>query len=281
VKPNFGVNDLDGEVVFDRFIGIDKDLNQLQTLFSAIAPKWSSKLRIWRGPKDQRAIDIARNGSLTAAVLQAATERGPLYRELVQQFGRQQFERAFGSVELRGADPGLIVVLSIDRTVVSPLGAKKDLGNHISFQVRRPLVEGRPANAWLREAFQTVCAEMSPAWGWAGHLDEYWAKAMTELPRVEVIGRDFGRFLPGLFWSNFFGRRYRDLVGASRLRTAPAERVIDLDDGVLIELSSDPLNWNTADYAIREQKVREHLGQELFFRRTAPDSATVVPDWES
>jgi hypothetical protein len=102
---------------------------------------------------------------------------------------------------------------------------------------------------------------------------------MSDSPRVEAIGRDFGRHLPGLFWLNFFGRRYRDLVGADRLRSAPAERTTDLDDGILIQLGSDPLDWDTPDYAIREHRVREHLGQELFFSRAEPDRATVVPDW--
>jgi hypothetical protein len=163
--------------------------------------------------------------------------------------------------------------------VVSPLGVKKDLGNRISLQVRRPMVEGRPANVWVREAFERICAVLSPAWGWSGQVGEYWAKAMSDSPRVEAIGRDFGRHLPGLFWLNFFGRRYKDLIGVDRLRSAPAERTIDLDDGFLIQLSSDPLDWKTADYSIREQRVRDHLGQELFFNRTEPDRATVVPDW--
>jgi hypothetical protein len=86
VRPNFGLSDLDAEVIFDRFIGIDEDLSHLQELFEVIAPKWSSSLRIWRGPKDQRAVEIARQGSLAAALMAAATERGTVYRELVEQF---------------------------------------------------------------------------------------------------------------------------------------------------------------------------------------------------
>jgi hypothetical protein len=53
-----------------------------------------------------------------------------------------------------------------------------------------------------------------------------------------------------------------------------------LDDGVLVSLGVDPLTWNTPEYASKEQKVRDHLGPELFFSRAEPDRLTVVPDWD-
>jgi hypothetical protein len=47
---------------------------------------------------------------------------------------------------------------------------------------------------------------------------------MSEGPRIEAVGCDFGRFLPGLFWLNFFGRPYRGLIGDAHLRSTPAGR---------------------------------------------------------
>jgi hypothetical protein len=164
--------------------------------------------------------------------------------------------------------------------VVSPLGAKQQLGNRIALQVRRPKVGRSSGDTWLREAFEFLCATLSPAWGWAGHAREYWAKVMSDPPRLEAVGRDFGRFLPGVFWINFFGRRYRELIGDDRLRSAPAERVTIIDDGVLIVIAGDPAAWDAPEYAISEQRVRGHLGTELFFSKADPERLTVAPDWD-
>ena len=83
-------------------------------------------------------------------MLAAAGERGPTYRALVKRYGAGD-ERLFGSVELRGAGPELIVVISVDERVVSRLGEKAALGNHIAFQVRRSKVADRPRGRVDRE----------------------------------------------------------------------------------------------------------------------------------
>ena len=271
---------IDAEIVLDYSLTTGSGLDGLQEVLLAAAPLWCSGLRVWRSRRDQRAIDAQQPGALTKAVLAAATERGPTYRALVERYGRPPFERCSGSAELRGAEPGLTVVVSIDEWITSPLGSTKALGNRIALQVRRPKVEGNIGHAWLRETFETLCARLSPAWGHAGHPAEYWEKAMSVEPRIEAVGRDFGRFLPGLFWLNFFGRRYRRLIGDDRLRSTPAERVAVIGEGTLIALGSDPRAWNTPDYACAEKQVRDHLGPQLFFSKTEPDRQTVAPSWD-
>jgi hypothetical protein len=102
---------------------------------------------------------------------------------------------------------------------------------------------------------------------------------MSDVPHIEAIGRDFGRFLPDLFWLNFFGKRLRDLLGEERLRSTPASRVAAVDDGVLVELAADPTTWDTPEYAISEQRVRDHLGSALFFSKAEQDRLTAMPNW--
>jgi hypothetical protein len=281
MKPRFADKDLDCEIVFDRYIGVGDALDVLQDVLVTLAPRWVSQLRIWRGPRDQRPIDITQRGALGTAVMAAVSERGPTYQSLVDRHGVPPFERLAGSAELRGSGPELVVVVSADTMVVSPLGVKQQLGNRIAVQVRRPRVDGSPGAAWLEEAFEMLCARLSPAWGWAGHAREYWAKVMTDAPRVEAVGRDFGRFLPGVFWLNFFGRRYRELIGIDRLQSAPAESVAVIDDGVLIAIATDPGAWDTPEYAVSEQQVQDRLGTELFFSKAEPGRLTVAPDWNS
>ena len=278
MKPTFRDADLDAEVVFDRYLGAADDLKLVQELLREAAPRWCAQLRVWRSPRDQRPVDVAEPGSLRTAVLAAAAERGPTYRALVEQYGPGD-ERLVGSVELRGVGAELIVIISVDERVVSRLGDKAAFGNDLAIQVRRPKVAGRSGAVWIGEVFATFCGCLSPVWGQAGHPDEYWAKVMSERPSIAAVGRDFGRFLPGVFWLNFFGRRYRELFGDDRLRSTPASRVDVVDDGILVGLGLEPSRWDTPEYAGAEQRVRDHLGPGAFFSKAEPDRPTVAPDW--
>jgi hypothetical protein len=271
---------IDAEIVLDYSLTTGSGLDGLQEVLLAAAPLWCSRLRVWKSRRHQVEIDAQQPGALAKAVRAAASERGPTYRALVERYGRPPFERCSGSAELRGAGPELTVVVSIDEWITSPLGRTKSLGNRIALQVRRPKVEGCAGHAWLRETFETLCARLSPAWGHAGHPAEYWDKVMSHEPRIEAVGRDFGRFLPGLFWLNFFGRRYRQFIGDERLRSTPAERVAVVKEGVLVALGSDPRQWNTPDYARAEKQMRDHLGPQLFFSKTEPDRPTVAVSWD-
>lgn len=160
MRPQWRETDLDGEVVFDRYLGAAEDLDVFQELLATAAPRWCSRLRTWRGPRDQRPIDAARSGALRAA-LAAAGERGPTYRALVERYGAGD-ERLAGSVELRGRGPELVVVVLVDERPVSRLGRATFLGNRIALQVRRSRVEGRGGAVWLHEVFRVLCAGLSP-----------------------------------------------------------------------------------------------------------------------
>ena len=148
-----------------------------------------------------------------------------------------------------------------------------------TLQVRRATVERRPGKDWLSAAFTSLAAELSPAWGYAAHLAEYWAKVRCDPPRIEAVGRDFGRSLPGLFWRNHFGRRLTELVGLERLASLPAGQSTPAGDGVLVSLGTDPLAWDTPEHAILEQRVRDHLGPDLFYTKAEPTRPTIIPDF--
>jgi len=266
MRPEYGQADLDAEIVFDRFIG-NADLDILQRELVRLAPKWATRLRIWRGPRDQRPIDLADPTALGRAVLTAAAERGATYERLVAEHGRGPAERLTGSAELRGAGPELVVVVSVDDIVLSTLGTRRLLGNGVELQVRRATVAGLPGAEWLAEAFETLCARLVPAWGYAGHATEYWAKVMSESPRVEAIGRDFGQHLPGVFWLNYFGPAYTERIGPARFAALPTASTTAVGDGHLVRLAADPRTWTTPDYAIDEQQVRDVLGRHHFFEK--------------
>jgi hypothetical protein len=52
-----------------------------------------------------------------------------------------------------------------------------------------------------------------------------------------------------------------------------------LDDGVLIALGSDPRDWDTPDCGRVEQRIRDHLGPQLFFSKAQPERTKVAPFW--
>lgn len=274
MRPLSGEHYLNAEFVFDRFLGGD-ELDRIQAVLLTLAPRWCRALRVWKGPKDQVPIDVSDPGALTSSVLAAAGERGDTYRSLVEQHGRPPLDRFFGSVELRGTGPELTVLISVDQMVVSPLGSARKLGNELVIQVRRPKVEGRPGQEWMRAAFDAFCAGLSPAWASAQHPDEYWAKVMSDEPPIRAIGRDFGRSLPGVFWLNYFGRALTDVVGEERLQSAPNSSSID--GGFVISVGDDPRGWDEPATAALEQAVRDHLGTELFFSKAQPDRTGIIP----
>ena len=273
--------DLDAEIVFDRWIDPGDELDLLQSVLAIHAPAWCTKLRVWRSPRDQRPVDISRLGALKELVLAACYERGPAYRALVAQYGRPEFERPFGQAELRGSHRDLSVVVSADQTVLSPLGGTSSLGNRVTVQLRGAAARKPSGSEWTAKLFADLCEQLSPAWGHVGAVAEYWAKVMSVSPRIEAVGRDFGRHLPGLFWLNFFGQRLCEHVGKRRFLEARSHLVSEVDSGVLIGLSADPGRWDTSGYQAEEARVRQHLGADLFFDRQRPSEHIAVPAWTS
>ncbi|HEY1543064.1 MAG TPA: hypothetical protein VGG01_11695 [Xanthobacteraceae bacterium] len=274
-------SDLDAEIVFDRWIEPGDELDVLQSLLATHAPAWCTKLRIWRGPRDQRPVDISRPGALKEVVLAACYERGPTYRALVEQYGKPEFERPSGSAELRGSHRDLTVVISVDQMVLSPLGKAWCLGNKVAVQLRGATARKPSGNEWTAKFFTDLCDQLSPAWGHVGAVAEYWAKVMSVSPRIEAIGRDFGRYLPGLFWLNFFGRRLCEHVGKGRFLETRSHLVREVDSGVLIGLSAAPGRWDAPEYRTEEARVRQHLGADLFFDRKRPSRHVAVPTWNA
>lgn len=273
---------IDAGLYFHRYIGgAGAELDGLAELLLRHAPSWSKKLRLYREPRDQRPIDLRERGSLASAVVRAAAERGETYARLAAAHpGRE--DRGQGSAELRGANAELIIVVSVDRLVFSRIGGHGFLGNHISIQVRSGRVASRPANQWLHEFFEDACSRLSPAWAAAQASSEYSAKNMIDTAQLtRAIGRDFARYLPGLYWLNFFGPTYVELIGRERLLAAPAPEVKELGDGVFLALGDDPAAWDSERRRALERAVLNAIGDEYFFSRDAPDRPTKAPAWPS
>jgi hypothetical protein len=150
----------------------------------------------------------------------------------------------------------------------------------VTFQVRKAKVDGVDSIAWCHELFRALCEHLSPWHGIAQMLDEFYAKNIShEGGGTRAVGRDISRYLPGLYWLNFFGRPYRDFIGRERLLTAPAHEVKELDSGVLLSIHKDAKAWNTLAYQAKEEQILQHIGHEYFFSKSDPNRTTTAPDF--
>lgn len=269
---------LDAELVFDRFLGNEDVLEALQAVLVSKAPKWATDLYIRKSQKVRVPVDFQDPRGLHKAVLEACGERGPTYDALVLQYGRGD-ERLCGSAELRGSKSGLVVVVSVDQKPFARTGGCLLLRNDIAIQARQRKIVGVEVSLWLRDVFIDLCRRTAPAWGSVYDDGEYWAKVMTETPSVEAVGRDFSKFLPGLFWVNFFGKPYTELIGRNRIADTPAASVQDLDVGIVVQAYEDPLKWSELPARDSVTKALHHLGEEYFFHKENPDQRTCAPDW--
>jgi hypothetical protein len=174
---------------------------------------------------------------------------------------------------LSGAYDGLAFFLAnCDETLPPEL-------NEMSVEVRGlPTVEGQMISEWARNFVAATVSLLPARYGNAHTSDEFDAKNMIDDETgARAIGRHLDDSLPGLYWLNFFGAPYVELMGRQRLLSAPAYEVKPIGDGVLIALDSSAGAWQNPEYKKREQEVIEYLGKEFFFSRHEPDRKLVAP----
>ncbi|WP_203909571.1 hypothetical protein [Rhizocola hellebori] len=183
-----------------------------------------------------------------------------------------------GMVELRVRNREFIMIVGIDDDVVARIGDRQLLPNDLSLQILRKTVDGKPAEQFAYDFLKEACTRTSPAWGAIYRQSEYDFKVMQQTPSVEAIGRDFGRFLPGLFAVNYFGERYVTLFGDRRIAQLKPQVVEPAGSGVVVSVAS-PGNWQAAESSYAE--VLDTLGREHFFDRDNDTRMTVAPTFDS
>jgi hypothetical protein len=96
-------------------------------------------------------------------------------------------------------------------------------------------------------------------------------------PPLRPVGRDFASSLPGLFWLNWLGQPYVDLIGEERLLTVPGAR--RGPDGVLVHRGGAPEDWDQVAAREATASLVHHLGADLFFDKTRPVLPARAPRW--
>jgi hypothetical protein len=236
----------------------ETQLDELQRVVQGLLPEWSTGLSVAKDEDSKERVAIGKSDRLHGCLHRVAAPK-----------------RGLGSAVLAGAYPGLSFFLDHSDPTLPPEV------NMLAVEIHElSTVEGRAPSAWARDAFAAIAKGLSVRYGNARAREEYYQKNMVDDESgVRAIGANITYATPGLYWLNFFGRPYLDLIGRERLLSAPAYEVTPIDDGVLIALDSSADAWQTAAY--REQAVIEHLGQQYFFSRLDPTRQTVAPDFRA
>jgi hypothetical protein len=259
---------------------LDNDhLTRLQRVLQQVAPEWSASLYLWRHRAVKTLINVSQPSAFKELFSNIVTEHGEYYTELVKRYGPPRYPRRTGFFELRGASPAVIVVIHVDDHVLAPISNRWIWGNSVSVQVMRKKVEGVTAIRWTLNALQAICTSLAPVYAHAEAPAEYEAKNISHEGGTKAIGIDYAKALPGIYWCNFFGSPYRDLIGLNQLLTAPAPLVKEIDDGVILALSDNPEEWSSAEYYSIQRGVLEHLGPAHFYSRAEPNRTTIAPDF--
>ncbi|CAL9568242.1 hypothetical protein [Streptomyces sp. enrichment culture] len=239
---------LTAEVVFDRSLVEDPGgatLVRVARVLAETAPAWASEVVVWSPEPGERS------------------PLGPLAAlpDVVRDRTRWATEdRHSGNVELRGATGDLNVVVSVNSSPLARVGGRLLLNNGVTVAALREEAAGA-----ARAAFERICDEARPVWGAVYRASVYRAQVMADGPVLRAVGRDFSRFLPGLFEVNYFGAKYVELIGEAtfeRLGTAARKA----GDGWIVEATG------AADLLSR-------IGTEYFFLKGTEGRATRAPDW--
>lgn len=224
------------------------ELRAFQALLIEKAPQWSRSVRNhWWAGRDT-SVDFSDPDSLWVSLLQMGDETAPR-----RDAGREPRRLAF--MELRGANRAFDVVVSADDAVLSSTGSAKIIGNDVAIQVRAASVDGQSAIRWSRQVFEIACSLLSAAYGHMHCMAEYEAKNIRRSEgTIAAVGVDRDRYLPGIYWHNYFDEEVIAAIGldCDRIEGLEVER---LDEGLFIRVAEDPAQWNSEEYQARVQQV--------------------------
>lgn len=263
-------------------------IQRIQSLLRSLAPRWSAKMRLVLDEGRVERMDADDPDALGEAIVRTASPRR--FDDPGQGLaGMWSLGTAIG-----GGTDEFEVFLNFTRghaherehhdvareTGLWRVGRSWAFCNHIGLQIFSKTVEGESAAVWARRFMVTLLGTLTFDHAFACARGEF---ELHNLDRagggLRAVGRDISRYLPGLYWLNYFGDVYCRLMDRERIRTAPAFAVDDLGSGILLQLSAAPAEWATPAYQARRESVLDHLGQRFFFSREHPEQPAEAPDF--
>jgi hypothetical protein len=88
---------------------------------------------------------------------------------------------------------------------------------------------------------------------------------------TRYYGDDISQQLPGVYWANFFGKRYADLFGEKLNTVVAFKKELLPDGGSLILTSASPLEYPNRQVVESQEDLKKSLGEEMFFNKSNPE----------
>jgi len=85
----------------------------------------------------------------------------------------------------------------------------------------------------------------------------------NSLDIMEDAGEDtyqLNKYVPAIFWGNFFGGKYISYFGEEKLLQSPYGHVSKVSGGVLITMTQDPMEFNSFECIELRKKLSKYLG---------------------
>lgn len=80
---------------------------------------------------------------------------------------------------------------------------------------------------------------------------------------MEEAGEDIyqvEKYVPALFWGNYFGEKYVNHFGEERLIKSPHGHVSRVCSGIMITMTNDPMEYNSDECVEARKKLSRYLG---------------------
>ncbi|MGB3205753.1 MAG: hypothetical protein WBB28_12250 [Crinalium sp.] len=180
--------------------------------------------------------------------------------------------RAYGlsNAQLIGGYKGIYFYLDSSRKLFTTNN------NTISVEILKILeIEGQCINKWIMDFFSEITKLLPIRYARACHNAEFITKNFIG---NSVMGVNIYKSLPGLYWLNYFGIPYINMIGEKNLSSI-ASLIEKHNGGILLYLDESPFSWNTKKYQDIEQKVIACIGKKYFFLKDDPSQLTVAPNF--
>jgi hypothetical protein len=233
-----------------------RPLSALQALINKWLPAWSLTLSVHDHEDQEAGIAVGRDNSLFLAIDASLRRNARPYRLLRGSYEKlNMFLNSYGCA----APPEL---------------------NKLALEIyQAESMEGQSPVEWSRNFFEQLNLHLPVRYAHTYFDEEFDAKNIVRDDGVRAVGVKLTKSLPGLYWLNYFGAPYVDLIGKDRLLSAPAHETKEVGTGVLLSLAESGDSWDSPAYVEREQRTIEHIGRQYFFSRKGPDEEKIAPDF--
>lgn len=238
----------------------ERQVSALESLISDHLPKWGESYRL--------SEDDPKYGSIRKKHGQRLVDA--INHHYPMKWGQ-------GAVVLSGDRDDVVLFLDTSKSTMPP--ELNSIGMEL-VDVRD--IGTKSTTKWVEDFFSDAVERLSVRYGNAYDNREFEAKNMTrDANGVSAVGVRLASALPGLYWINFFGEPYVEMIGSDRFLSLPSgSATFTSSGGVVVKLDDSPDSWESPDYRVAEQMIIQHLGSQYFFSREAPGRSTQAPDFK-